>query len=571
MVKFEEEKQKEKLEEIREREEESLAKMQAQRHNLTYLNLSNVTIDLDYLKLIPEETSRSAKIIVFQGVGKSLQIGVANPKLDATLEVIQNLENKGYKTQLFLISGLSLEKAWEKYKEVPAFVEMSKGVIGISSEKMEQFSQQAQTPEELAQIFKQMTSTKENRRISEILELILAGALQMDASDVHIEPQENRIRLRFRLDGVLRDVLYFEQNYYKLLLSRIKLISELKLNVHNRPQDGRFSIHLKGIEIEIRTSVLPGPYGESIVLRVLNPKSIAVTFENLGMHPDLSALLLKEIKKPNGMILTTGPTGSGKTTTLYAFLKKVYTPGVKVITLEEPIEYHIEGITQTQTNPKAGYDFANGLRSILRQDPDIIMVGEIRDLDTAKTAINAALTGHLVFSTLHTNDAAGTIPRLIDLGVDANILSPAINVAMAQRLVRKLCEYCKKKEKAATEELNAMKEIIDSMPKGVFARGESAFGGKKLDLKNLYIWKPVGCPKCQKTGYKGRIGIFEAILIDDEIEKLILKMPSEYEIKKAAAKQGILNMQQDGILKVLDGVISLEELGRIIELTVPAM
>ncbi len=561
MVKFEEEKQKEKLEEIREREEESLAKMQAQRHNLTYLNLSNVTIDLDYLKLIPEETSRSAKIIVFQGVGKSLQIGVANPKLDATLEVIQNLENKGYKTQLFLISGLSLEKAWEKYKEVPAFVEMSKGVIGISSEKMEQFSQQAQTPEELAQIFKQMTSTKENRRISEILELILAGALQMDASDVHIEPQENRIRLRFRLDGVLRDVLYFEQNYYKLLLSRIKLISELKLNVHNRPQDGRFSIHLKGIEIEIRTSVLPGPYGESIVLRVLNPKSIAVTFENLGMHVDLSALLLKEIQKPNGMILTTGPTGSGKTTTLYAFLKKVYTPGVKVITLEEPIEYHIEGITQTQTNPKAGYDFANGLRSILRQDPDIIMVGEIRDLDTAKTAINAALTGHLVFSTLHTNDAAGTIPRLIDLGVDANVLAPAINVAMAQRLVRKLCEYCKKKEKAATEELNAMKKIIDSMPKGV----------KKPSLENIDIWKPVGCPKCQKTGYKGRIGIFEAILIDDEIEKLILKMPSEYEIKKAAAKQGILNMQQDGILKVLDGVISLEELGRIIELTVPAM
>ncbi len=556
MVKFEEEKQQKKIEEIREAEEEDLAKILAKRHNLPYLDLSKITINLDYLKLIPEETSRSAKIAVFQGVGKKIQVGLTNPKLEPTIQVLQDLENKGYQASVFLVSMLGLEKAWEKYKEVPAFVEASKGVIDISPEDIEKFEQEIQTPDDLKKSFSAMTSTKENRRISDILELILAAAIQMDASDVHIEPQEKQIRLRFRFDGVLQDILFFEQRYYQLLLSRIKLISELKLNVHEKPQDGRFSIHLKETEVEIRTSILPGPYGESLVLRILNPKTIAIPFEELGIHPLLEKILLKEIRKPNGMILTTGPTGSGKTTTLYAFLKKIYAPGVKIITLEEPIEYHIEGITQTQTNSKAGYDFASGLRSILRQDPDIIMVGEIRDLETAKTAINAALTGHLVFSTLHTNDAAGTIPRLIDLGAEPNVLAPAINISIAQRLVRVLCQKCKKQDKPTTEELRVISAVVNSFPGNV----------KKPSLENISLWRAVGCQECHNTGYKGRAGIFEAIIIDDEIERLILKMPSEVEIKKAAAKQGILNMQQDGILKLLNGKTSLDELSRIIEL-----
>jgi type IV pilus assembly protein PilB len=556
MVKFEEEKQKKKVEELREREEEDLAKILSGRYNLPYLDLSKMTIDLDYLKLIPENASRLAKIVVFQGVGKNLQVALANPNLDAAKQILEDLKNKGYQIKIFLVSGLSLEKAWEKYKEVPSFIEITKGVVDISSEKMETFEREVKTPEDLKKTFSFMASKKEGRKTSEILELILAAAISMDASDIHIEPQEKQIRLRFRLDGVLQDILYFEHRHYQVLLSRIKLVSELKLNIHDKPQDGRFSIHLKGIEIEIRTSALPGPYGESIVLRILNPKTIAVPFEDLGIPPTLAKILLKEIQKPNGMILTTGPTGSGKTTTLYAFLKKIYSPGIKIITLEEPIEYHIEGITQTQTNPKAGYDFGNGLRSILRQDPDVIMVGEIRDLDTAKTAINAALTGHLVFSTLHTNDAAGTIPRLIDLGVEPNILAPAINVSMAQRLVRRLCKECKKKDKPIDEEMLIIKNIIDSLPKNF----------KKPSLNNLSIWRAAGCPTCHGTGYKGRIGVFEAILINDEMERMILKMPSEVEIKKAAAKQGILTMQQDGILKVIDGITSIEELGRMVEL-----
>lgn len=558
MVKFEEEKQKKKIEELREREEEDLAKILAGRYNLPYLDLSKMTISLDYLKLIPEEASRTGKIAVFQGVGKNLQVALINPNLETTKKIIEDLEEKGYQVKIFLVSGLSLEKAWEKYKEVPAFIEISKGIVDISSEKMETFEKEVRTPEDLKKTFSFMASKKEGRKISEILELILAAAISMDASDIHIEPQEKQIRLRFRLDGILKDILYFEYRHYQLLLSRIKLVSELKLNVHDKPQDGRFSIHLKGIEIEIRTSVLPGPYGESIVLRILNPKTIALAFEDLGIPAALAKTLLKEIGKPNGMVLTTGPTGSGKTTTLYAFLKKIYTPDVKIITLEEPIEYHIEGITQTQTNPKAGYDFASGLRSILRQDPDIIMVGEIRDLDTAKTAINAALTGHLVFSTLHTNDAAGTIPRLIDLGVEPNVLAPAINISMAQRLVRKLCKECKKQDKPTGEEMRIITAIVNSFPKTL----------KKPPLADIRIWRPVGCPQCHGMGYKGRMGIFEAILIDDEMERLILKMPSEVEIKKAAAKHEIPVMQQDGILKILEGTTSFEELSRVIELEV---
>lgn len=561
MVKFEEEKQKKKLEELREREEEDLAKILANRYKLPYLDLRKMTIDLDYLRLIPEETSRQSKIVVFQGVGKNLQIALVNSNLESTKQVLEDLTNKGYKTKIFLASNLSLERAWQKYKEIPAFIEISKGIIDISPEKMEKFGQEVKSADDLKRLFSSMTSSKESRRISEILELLLAASLQMDASDLHIEPQENRIRLRFRLDGVLHDMLYFEHRHYQLLLSRIKLVSEMKLNIHDRPQDGRFSIHIGGVEVEIRASDLPGPYGEYIVLRILNPKTIAVPLEELGMQLGLRELLLKEIQKPNGMILNTGPTGSGKTTTLYAFLRKVYTPGVKIITLEEPIEYHLEGITQTQTNPKEGYDFANGLRSILRQDPDIIMVGEIRDLDTAKTAINAALTGHLVFSTLHTNDAAGTIPRLIDLGAEPNVLAPAINVSMAQRLVRKLCSKCKKQTKPTDEEMNVIENIVNTFPKNI----------KKPSLINLSTFKEAGCPACHNLGYKGRIGIFEAILINDEVERLILKMPSEVEIKKASRAQGILNMQQDGILKVINGVTSLEELSRIIELEVPSL
>ena len=557
MINFTDEKQQKRVEEMREREAEELSQILAQRYKLPYLDLSRVTIDLDALKLVPEETAKEAKMAVFQKSGKRLQVAVLSPNPDQTKKVLAELEEKGFKITLYMVSETSLERVWKRYSEVPDFTEISRGIIDVSAEKLEEFMGEAKNLKGLKSILSAATDSKKQRKVSEVLEIVLAGAISSNASDVHIEPQENDVRLRLRLDGVLHDVAFLNPKTYPLLLSRIKLISGLKLNIHNQAQDGRFSIKLKGSETEVRVSVIPEAYGESVVMRILDPKAISVPLEELGMEKRLYSILIKEIRKPNGMLLTTGPTGSGKTTALYAFLKKIHTPEVKILTIEDPIEYHLRGIIQTQVEKKRGYTFAGGLRAALRQDPDVIMVGEIRDLETAKTAMNAALTGHLVFSTLHTNNAAGTIPRLIDLGVNPSIIAPAINVAMAQRLVRKLCPDCKEKAVLSESEMEKVRKTVAEFPEDYPDRP---------DVEKAQYWKAGSCDKCNNTGYKGRIGIFEAILVDESIESLIMNNPSETEITEAAKSQGVLNMQQDGVLKVTNGVTSLEELQRVVEL-----
>jgi len=383
-----------------------------------------------------------------------------------------------------------------------------------------------------------------NRNTTEVLGIILIGAISLGASDIHIEPEESNVKFRARIDGMLQDILEMDIEKYRGLLSRIKLLSKLKLNVSDRPQDGRFSIIIGRENIEIRTSILPAENGESIVLRILNPKSL-ISLEALGLRKDLLEIFNKEIEKPNGMIIVTGPTGSGKTTTLYAFLKKINKPDVKIITLEDPIEYHLDGISQTQVDAKKGYGFASGLRSIMRQDPDAILVGEIRDLETAKTALQAALTGHLVFTTLHTNDAAGTIARLQALGEKAINISPAINMAIAQRLVRKVCKECSKLEKATPEEIKIIKKEVTDVP------------------QNLKIAKTKGCDQCNETGYKGRISIFEALLVDEEIENFILTAPSIVALRNLAIKKGMTTVRQDGFMKVIEGITTIEEVERV--------
>jgi len=409
--------------------------------------------------------------------------------------------------------------------------------------------------EDISTLINEAITLKHAYRITRILEVILAGALSTGASDVHFEPEETDVRLRYRLDGVLVDVLTFDPETYKLVVSRLKLLSGLKLNIDASAQDGRFSIKIKGAEIELRTSILPGNYAETIVLRVLNPESIGVPLEALGMEEGLRLRIEKEITKANGMILTTGPTGSGKTTTLYAFLRKVNSSETKIITIEDPVEYHLKGIVQTQVDKKE-YTFANGLRSALRQDPDIIMIGEIRDSEVATTAVNAALTGHLVFSTLHTNNAAGSFPRLIDLGVDEKVLSSSINAALAQRLVRKLCTSCQVTRAATPEE----KITIDKTLAGVVNKALIP-----TDTSQVHDAKEGGCPACHGRGYKGRIGIYEAIFMDQAIEEILRTSPTEREIMAAAKSQGVPSMQEDGILKVLRGVTSLDELKRVID------
>jgi len=430
--------------------------------------------------------------------------------------------------------------------------EISKKIVGqitIPQEKFDLFQKKIKNIFDL----KEEIQKALDKSATEILEIIVGGAITLDASDIHIEPEEKITRLRLRIDGILLDVITYQQKTYGTLLSRIKLLSGLKLNVADRPQDGRFSVLIDSSPIEIRTSALPAEYGEAIVLRLLNPKNL-IEIKDLGLRSDLLGIFEKEIKRPNGMIIVTGPTGSGKTTTLYAILKKINKPEIKIITIEDPVEYHLQGLSQTQVDPKKDYTFASGLRSIMRQDPDVILIGEIRDLETAEIACQAALTGHLVFSTLHTNDAAGAVARLIDLDIRPITIAPAINIVIAQRLPRKICKECVKFVQAPAPELAKIKEGLKGVPKEILP---SSFSNPKLKIPQA-----VGCKNCNSTGYRGRIGIYETFLIDDKMEKFILTSPSIVDIRESAIKNGMVLMHQDGLIKVLEGVTTIEEIER---------
>ena len=551
MITFEEGKQAEKLLKLRRKEEEETVRMLAEKYKIPYADLSTVPVNAEAVALVSEEEARKGALAVVQRVGRKLEVAVRNPETPAVKALRDTLKSRNYTCDLFLVSQSSLEKAWAVYAHIRSRAEVVAGTVEVSAERLGELRQKVTSLPDIGAL----VSSVEGKRTTDLLEIILAGALETDASDIHLEPQAERVRIRYRLDGVLNDAGAIPAAAYAFLLSRIKLISELKLNVRTRGQDGRFTIETGEASIEVRASTLPGPYGENVVLRILNPKTITIGFAELGMQPWIREAVARELSKPNGMILTTGPTGSGKTTTLYAFLREVHTPGVKIITLEDPIEYHLPGIEQTQVAPEAGYDFAGGLRSILRQDPDVILVGEIRDLETAQTAMHAALTGHLVFSTLHTNNAAGTIPRLLDLGVDPAIMAPAMNVTMAQRLVRKLCEQCKEAYAASEKEAAEVKAELDALPKGAPqpARDEKP-----------KLWKAGGCGACNRTGYKGRTGVFEILLVDDTIEELVFRKPSEVELKSAMKTQNQITMRQDGILKVLAGVTDLAEVERVV-------
>jgi type IV pilus assembly protein PilB len=557
MITFNDEAQSKQLKELRDKDAESLAQMLAAKYGFKYADLTLTPINLDALRIVPEKLAREAQLAPFNVVAHRLDIAVLSPNLPKTVEVIADLEQKGYQVTKTLVSTNSLEIVWKRYKELSFSEETQAGALEIAGEQLEQFLESVHSLDDVRKMIEEKlggTGSLRNRKTSSILEIILAGGLATGASDIHLEPEEEYARLRYRIDGVLTEIMNFDTHTYTLLLSRIKLLSGLKLNIHENAQDGRFSIKIKESEIEIRTSALPGAYNESLVMRILNPDSISVPLESLGIEPHLLSVIMHELSRPNGLILTTGPTGSGKTTALYAFLRKIHNASIKIITIENPIEYHLPGIVQTQTDTEKGYTFLSGLRSALRQDPDVIMVGEIRDHETAEIAVNAALTGHLVFSTLHTNNAAGTFPRLIDLGIDTKILSSSISISMAQRLARKLCENCKKEQEVNDTDKALFERILKNL-----ARPEEVPQRTKM-------WSAVGCDKCNHTGYKGRVGLYEAILMNEAIEQVLRENPSEREIWKAALPQGINTMQQDGVIKVLRGVTSLDELERVIDL-----
>jgi len=541
----------EKLAELRRESEEKKAKRTADKLNLSYLDLKITPLETEALGLIKEERAKKAKVAVIKKQDKKIWLVAQEPDNQLTKETIEELEKAGYQINLIVVSAASLAKVWAGYQELAQPTKEITGKMEIASQFLEKLKKEIKN---LADIKEQIEKTPISQA-STIVEIILAGGLQINASDVHLESEADKTNLRYRIDGLLQDVVFLSPEIYHFVLNRLKLLAGLKLNVHDVAQDGRFTISLGKTDIEIRTSCLPSAYGENIVMRILNPEAIALGLEDLGLRPDLLTIIQKEIKKPNGMIITTGPTGSGKTTLLYAFVKKVNKPEVKIITLEDPIEYHLEGISQTQVEKEKGYTFAKGLRAILRQDPDVILVGEIRDWETAQIAIQAALTGHLVFSTLHTNDAAGAIPRFLDLGLQVSNLATALNLVIAQRLVRKICPKCRQAVSPSANQLSQIKKALVGLPKQIKHR--------ELD-KKLKIYKAKGCSQCNQTGYQGRIGIFEIILIDQTMEKIMKPEVSHVQILEKARQQGLVGFRQDALLKVLEGVTTLEEVERVV-------
>jgi len=538
-----------KLAKMKREAEERDAQRKALKLNLKYVDLSKTPVVVEALALVDEKTAREAKLAVIEKKKNKLAVVSVDPTSPAVKKILSDFSKKGYEYSLFVVSLSGLAHVFNYYKYAPVQTEKITGKVEV--EEVSKLKKELSTLRGLKEILEKQEF--ESFNAAPIFEIILAGALLNRASDVHFEPAGKNIKLRFRIDGLLQDVFILKSDFYPFLVSRVKLLSGLKLNIFDKPQDGRFTIQLAGKDVEVRVALAPSEFGEVIVMRLLDPDSINLTLKDLGFREDDLEIVQKNLERPDGLILNTGPTGSGKTTTLYAFLRTKKSPEIKIITIEDPIEYHLDGIEQTQVDEDAGYTFASGLKSLMRQDPDVILVGEIRDKETAEISIQASLTGHLVFSTIHANRSAGAIPRLLDLGVKNVSIGPALKLIIAQRLVRRLCPDCKVEDDSLLgegEDLgNKIKKFLDKLPKRV----------DKDKYKNIKVFKPKGCDNCLGTGYKGRIAIYELLEVGAEVEELISKQVGETVINKFAVDKGMTTMQQDGILKVISGITTFDE------------
>ncbi len=528
------------LDENRVLEEDETVK-KAKLLGLPYLNLHNFPLDLNVLALFAEGEARESKSLPVYRDIHTLSLATVDPSNPLLLEKKSSLQKK-YTVTVYLISESSYKQAFGFYKKVLTPKSIAHDVITVDGDEA--------TILENLEKFK--TSNK-GQSASEVLTVLFGAAIVLHASDIHIEPEADFIKVRFRLDGVLSDIVHLDKITQRAVMARLKSFSKLKLNVENLPQDGRLTFFYKGKPVDVRVSTLPSANGEGVVLRLLGTEAKQLKIADLGMRGLGLAVVEKALAKPNGMIITTGPTGSGKTTTLYAFLSELNQPGVKIITLEDPVEYKLQGISQTPIDHNVDFSFAKGLRAILRQDPDIVMVGEIRDQETAETAMQAALTGHIVLSTLHTNDASGAIPRLTTMGVKPFTIAPALTAIIAQRLVRMLCVSCRKEVEIEPATLTRVKSILEKIPKSA----------QVILPRKIQFFAANGCDACGGLGYKGRIGIYEVIEVTDSIEALILKEASALEIRAVAIGAGTVSMAQDGLLKALEGITDVEEVFRV--------
>ena len=503
----------------------------------------------DILKKIPEEAARHYRFVPLGMKDDFLEVGVVNPadiEAKRALQFIVSRTNLPVKT--FIISEDDLETVLEEYKGLGGEVSRALGDLEMELSDISSTAATATMQKELSSGGSKDSKIVEDAPVTKVVAVILRHALEGNASDIHIEAVSDRVKIRFRVDGVMYTSIVLPLTIHEAIVSRIKILTDMKIDEKRKPQDGRFEARIEGRDIDFRVSTFPSFFGEKVVIRILDREKGVKTLEELGLSEDHLKVVREMIKKPYGLILLTGPTGSGKTTTLYAMLKELDREANNVVSLEDPIEYNIEGVNQSQVRSEIGYDFASGLRTILRQDPDIIMVGEIRDKETAAMAIHAALTGHLVLSTLHTNNAAGVVPRLVDMGIDPYLIAPTLLMVIGQRLVRKLCPDSRR-EKILE---GAFKEIAQNELKNMPDEAR-----KKITSFDR-IYEGVSSPSCP-MGSKGRMGIFEVLYKTSALESLILTKPSEQDILKESRKQGMTTIKEDGLIKMLNGFISFDE------------
>lgn len=522
--------------------EEANTEEKAKLLGLPYVNLHAFPVDLNTLALFSRTEAEEALAVPFFREHNELRIAAVDPENPLLKTKVAELSQK-YGVHIHIASASGLQYAITFYKNVVTPHAHIEEEVRLESGK------------NYVELLKSLANpaAQRNINISELIGALFGAAMQLSASDIHVEPEDHLIKVRARVDGVLQDIFHVEKALQEALVSRVKILSKIKLNVSNVPQDGRLTFYYGATPVDVRVSSLPSAYGEGLVLRLLGVGAVKLKLDDLGLTGRSYKIIETELQKPNGMIATTGPTGSGKTTTLYAFLNELNDPGVKIITIEDPVEYKLEGIQQTPIDHNADFSFAKALRAILRQDPDIVMVGEIRDTETAETALQAALTGHIVLTTLHTNDSFGAVPRLMTMGAKPFIIAPAINAVIAQRLVRRLCEHCKALvilEKPVMGRVDSILEAISPAAEVVLP-------------KPLQFYHAPGCEQCHGLGYKGRIGIYEVIHVNDAMKDLILKSASMLDMKKQALADGTLTMAQDGLLKALAGITDVEEVFRV--------
>jgi type IV pilus assembly protein PilB len=520
---------------------------------ISHLDEAPKIISKDVLSIIPEEVAKKYRIAFFGRQGSILQAVIVNPQDFEAINVLRFLaEKERMEIEVYNCSPKVFSDIMSRYTSTEKALEDVVKSLGEGGEELESMVVKEEKDEE--------RNVLQEAPIAKLVQVVIRHAIDGKASDVHIEPVENIYRVRFRVDGILHSSLTLPKEVGRAVVSRIKILSNLKIDEKRKPQDGRFSVAESGRKIDFRVSTLPVVEGEKVAMRVLDKEDWVFDLKSLGIVGRNHEILSGKIRDSYGILLMTGPTGSGKTTTLYAFLQILNKEERNIVTLEDPVEYYIEGINQSQIKPEIGYSFANGLRSILRQDPNVIMVGEIRDSETAELSIHAALTGHLVFSTLHTNDAVGSIPRLIDMGLEPFLLSSSLRAVAAQRLVRRICKNCKK-ESAISD---AIKRKVEEALKDIDPAEIKKYGLQSLHQMKFYEGK--GCEDCGRQGYKGRIAIYEVLEVTGDVQRVISeKSGGELDLREEAKKQGMITMKQDGLLKVLQGLTSLSEVERVTE------